>query len=321
MNKRVMVVVFIVSVFVCTYFSFNRPLLCGLGLATTPNLNSASVVLPPQESRTALPEAPRGMSTVPSVREFLTRDGRVNLESLRASGYVGPLDLKGVGVRIERRSGELVARPSRVTGGSESPDDVYWSEGFRRMGMNEDVYALAVYDNKLIAGGWFTAAGGVGANHIAAWDGSGWSPLGSGTNSAVGALTVYDGKLIAGGYFDTAGAVAAKCVAAWDGSVWSALGSGVNNGVGALMVYDGKLIAGGYFDTAGAVAAKCVAAWNGSVWSALGSGMNCYVYALAVYDGKLIAGGCFDAAGAVAARCIAAWDGLVWSPLGSGTNS
>jgi len=60
-----------------------------------------------------------------------------------------------------------------------------------------EVYALTVYDNKLIAGGIFTTAGGVGAVNIAAWDGSTWSPLGSGMNSPVYALAVYDNKLIA----------------------------------------------------------------------------------------------------------------------------
>ena len=43
-----------------------------------------------------------------------------------------------------------------------------------------DVYALVVYDNKLIAGGLFTTAGGVSANYIASWDGSSWDSLGSG---------------------------------------------------------------------------------------------------------------------------------------------
>ena len=113
------------------------------------------------------------------------------------------------------------------------------------------VTALTVYDSKLIAGGCFTTAGGVTADYIAAWDGSSWSALGSGTGSPGLALTVYDGKLIAGGDFKTAGGVAAIDIAAWDGSSWSALGSGVNELVFALTVYDGKLIAGGPFTTAG----------------------------------------------------------------------
>ena len=81
--------------------------------------------------------------------------------------------------------------------------------------MNNDVYALTVYDNKLIAGGVFWTAGGVAAKYIAAWDGSSWLPLGSGMNNTVSALTVYDNKLIAGGYFTTAGGKVSAYVARW----------------------------------------------------------------------------------------------------------
>jgi hypothetical protein len=35
--------------------------------------------------------------------------------------------------------------------------------------MDAVVYALTVYDNKLISGGNFTTAGGLNVNHIAAW--------------------------------------------------------------------------------------------------------------------------------------------------------
>ena len=37
-----------------------------------------------------------------------------------------------------------------------------------------------MYGNLLIAGGDFTSAGGAPAVHIAAWDGAGWSALGTG---------------------------------------------------------------------------------------------------------------------------------------------
>ena len=67
------------------------------------------------------------------------------------------------------------------------------------------VVALAVYGNKLIAGGGFTTAGGVSAHGIASWNGYSWSALGLGMNGSVYALAVYDNKLIAGGYFTTAG--------------------------------------------------------------------------------------------------------------------
>jgi len=150
---------------------------------------------------------------------------------MRASGYQGALDLEGYDVRVDRRSGEPVVRPSGVRGAQEDPDDAYWSEGFDVPGLPWSVMALTVLDNKLIAGGGFDAAGDVMANHVAAWDGSSWSRLGSGIDDIVRALTVYDSKLIAGGWFTTAGGVEVNYIAAWDGSTWSALGSGMDDGV------------------------------------------------------------------------------------------
>ncbi|HEY5914810.1 MAG TPA: hypothetical protein VJA21_29825, partial [Verrucomicrobiae bacterium] len=67
------------------------------------------------------------------------------------------------------------------------------------------VYALAVSGPDLYAGGWFTEAGGRAANYIAKWNGSAWSPLGSGMDNRVNALAVLGPELYAGGDFTAAG--------------------------------------------------------------------------------------------------------------------
>jgi hypothetical protein len=75
------------------------------------------------------------------------------------------------------------------------------------------VYGLAVSGSTLYAGGSFTTAGGNSANNIAQWDGSSWSPLGSGISGAggdldgpyVNALLVSGSTLYVGGDFTTAG--------------------------------------------------------------------------------------------------------------------
>jgi hypothetical protein len=70
------------------------------------------------------------------------------------------------------------------------------------------VYALAVSGSDLYAGGYFTTAGGGAANYIAKWNGSTWSPLGSGLGGiypVVNALAVSGSDLYAGGHFTTAG--------------------------------------------------------------------------------------------------------------------
>jgi hypothetical protein len=75
------------------------------------------------------------------------------------------------------------------------------------------VYALEVSGGTLYAGGSFTNAGGTAANYIAQWNGSNWSPLGSGMNGGVSALAVSGGTLYAGGNFTTAGTNASGYVA------------------------------------------------------------------------------------------------------------
>jgi hypothetical protein len=180
----------------------------------------------------------------------------------------------------------------------------------------------------LYAGGSFTTAGGVAANHIAKWNGSTWSALGSGLDGRVAELAVSGTDLYAGGEFTSAGGSAANCIAKWDGSAWSALGSGMSGalyltGVYALAVSGTNLYAGGNFTTAGGVAAKYIAKWDGSAWSALGSGLagqewQAGVYALAVSGTDLYAGGVFTSAGGTAANYIAKWNGSAWSRLGSG---
>jgi hypothetical protein len=181
------------------------------------------------------------------------------------------------------------------------------------MGVSDTwVSALTVYNGELIAGGVFTAAGGVDASKIARWNGSIWQPLGSGmlgggSYAGVYALTVYNGELIAGGYFKEAGGVDVNSIAAWNGNSWQALGGGINRYVHGLTAYSGELIAGGSYVEAGGVSAKSIARWDGSSWKAMGSGMNPIVKALTVYNGELIAGGSFTSAGGRSSYYWARW--------------
>jgi len=177
------------------------------------------------------------------------------------------------------------------------------------------VHALTIYDGMLIAGGYFTDAGGVSANYIAAWDGNTWTSIGSGMDYLIYDVYTYDDKLIAGGMFSTAGGINVNNIAAWDGFSWSALGSGIEGegmaeSVDILKEYDGVLIVGGYFSTAGGASANHIAAWDGSSWSALGSGLGgtyAYVQSLNVFDNEVIVGGGFTRAGDKVAAYLAQW--------------
>jgi hypothetical protein len=200
------------------------------------------------------------------------------------------------------------------------------------------VAALAVFDDgggpALYAGGQFSTAGGAPANHVARWDGSSWSALGSGTDDIVFALCVFDdgdgAALYAAGSFSTAGGVPASRIARWDGSAWSAVGTGMEGfWVGALTVFDDgsgpALVAAGSFDHAGGVPARSLAAWDGAGWAEVGGGLLGGPEVLAVFDDgsgpALYVGGAFTEVGdfpSVPAHCIARWDGSTWSALGSG---
>jgi hypothetical protein len=96
-------------------------------------------------------------------------------------------------------------------------------DGLPIQGISGVIFAVTVFNDQLIVGGYFDVAGGAIAQNAAAWNGTSWLPLGSGVNGDVEALTIYGGQLIAGGNF---------------------------TGVYALTVYDGDLIAGGEFETA-----------------------------------------------------------------------
>jgi hypothetical protein len=206
---------------------------------------------------------------------------------------------------------------------------------------NDFVDAFTVFDDgsgpALYAAGLFTVAGGVGANNIAKWDGSMWSPLGSGlTGSGSGfhyvtALTVWDDgtgsgpALYAAGLFTTAGGNSALNIAKWNGSSWSSLGGGISDGVVyALAAFDdgtgagSALYVGGSFSIAGAASVKGIARWDGASWSALSGGgvdgvVDPVVIALAVHDDgsgtgpALWLGGSFLRAGGIAANNISEW--------------
>ena len=79
--------------------------------------------------------------------------------------------------------------------------------------------ALTNYDTKLIVVGDFDSAGTFPAIGIASWDGSSWSPLGSGIGLGVDryaqALIEYENSLIVGGSFDTAGGKPCANLARW----------------------------------------------------------------------------------------------------------
>ncbi len=243
-------------------------------------------------------------------------------------------------LRVTDASGkELIARievasPTRLAVVVDDADAAYpvridptfsdadWTSLGKVPGADGVVNVIAVdAGGTVYVGGDFNVMVDVVANHIAKWDGTTWSALGSGMNRSVFALAVSGTDLYVGGNFTTAGGTAANRIAKWNGSAWSALGAGMNGPVNALAVSGTNVYVGGTFTMADGSAANRIAKWNGSAWSALGTGLDNYVNALAVSGTNLYAGGLFTTAGGNAANYIAKWNGSAWATLGTGLDN
>jgi hypothetical protein len=187
----------------------------------------------------------------------------------------------------------------------------------------------------LYVGGAFTAAGGVaGADHIAAWDGTSWSALGtSAFTGDVNAIESVGGRVFAGGTFQNAGGDAnADFLAVWDGSKWSSFcnanGPAFGGNVTSLQIIGSTLYVGGeYQNGAGIAAADYILACDlntGAVSSPIASdGQGGAIYALTADSrGILYAAGPFINEGGVAdADHVAAYDGSAWHALGTGASA
>ena len=220
-------------------------------------------------------------------------------------------------------------RPANAAGAG----DTRWQAGFDLPnGTDGNVNAVARVGNDVYIGGSFTVAGTGAANHVARWNGTAWSSLGTGaangTNEAVRALAVAaNGLVYAGGTFDQAGGVPAGHVAQWNGAAWASLGTGTGVAPGTASFVlalaaapNGDVYVGGSFALAGGVAANNVAKWNGTAWASLGTGaangVDKDVDALAVApNGDVYAGGTFSQIGGIAANGLAKWNGTAWGFL------
>ncbi len=142
-------------------------------------------------------------------------------------------------------------------------------------GVNESVRVLYVNpnDGNLYLGGEFQELidGDVGTQDfnmsgIAMYDGSNWTPLGTGLNEYCRAIHEYNGDIVAGGYFTSAGGVPANKIAKFNGTNWSAMGLGfdavgIDEYVKASTVWNGIFFAGGAYTQAEGNPMNYIAQW------------------------------------------------------------
>jgi len=182
-------------------------------------------------------------------------------------------------------------------------------------------YVLSIVSDgdELYAGGFFTTAGGVTADCIAKWDGSGWSPVGSGLSEAgmhafsyhINSLVFYNSALYVGGDFDSIGGARARGIARRYKSVWGTAVPGIFHGqVDAMTVFRNELYITGGFDSLDGFFAGGIAKWNGAYWSPVGSdGKSRGGNAMLAYNDELYVGG---------PRGVMKWDGTTWTDMSAG---
>jgi hypothetical protein len=162
------------------------------------------------------------------------------------------------------------------------------------------LYALAVTsDGTLYTAGRFITINGVAATNIARWDGSGWSPLGTGIDGDVLTLAIgSDGAVYAGGRFGVAGGVPVQNVARWDGAAWSPLGNGLPGFIYVETLSPGP--DGGLYATSRTNQVGRLDRWDGTSWSQLGGPFDGIARPLAFGSGgRIFVGGGFTTAGGV----------------------
>lgn len=194
------------------------------------------------------------------------------------------------------------------------------------------------YKLGLYIGGFFTknAALTTTFNHVAVWDGSTLSSLGTGLgnagdtmSNAVYALTLFQGDLYAGGNFDQSLNNIARwnpATHSWEGLMpnGSNMNAGLNGAVNALVSMNNKLYVGGAFTSdMNNLSLNYIAAWNGTSWQSLTqnghAGLNQEVNALLTNTNDLYVGGEFTATAnnALSLGHIAKWNTLnsTWEAL------
>jgi Secretion system C-terminal sorting domain len=177
-------------------------------------------------------------------------------------------------------------------------------------GVNDNIYDLIKFDNKLYAGGR------IGVKY---WDGATWTGLPNPFGIAYPlTLAVYNDTLYVGGDFPWSGSI--SHVYKYNGTSWVQVGGDFDEAFWSstkrLLTFNGQLISGGHYTSINGNTIYNISSWNGNTWNALGNGLNGGVWNLAEHNGQLLASGDFTASGTnTTVYRIAKWDGLNWSPI------
>jgi hypothetical protein len=190
------------------------------------------------------------------------------------------------------------------------------------------IYGVAELNGKLYIGGTWVKVGAATSFCVAQFDGTTWSPMGSGSNHNVLCVTAHNNAVYYGGLFwNMSGVPGTGCIARWNpaagggAGAWESVAGGVGGGVHAIVPYGNDLIVGGDFTSAGGVPANDIARWEAATntWHTLGAGFNGSVKGIAVYNGQIYAGGKWNtASGSTPLRGVGRWNAATesWEQAG-----
>ncbi|MCF8276161.1 MAG: T9SS type A sorting domain-containing protein [Flavobacteriales bacterium] len=222
---------------------------------------------------------------------------------------------------ITKFNGNLIA--------AGSCDIQYWNGSAWSLlggGSNSAVLGMGIFEDDLIAVGWFDTIGSVAASRVARWDGQQWSAIDT-TKwgvSATACAIEYQGDLYIGGNMHNT-ELDIDRIARWDGSQWHKVGNGIRGGIASVNcfeIYQGYLFVGGRFFAGNGNPGPNIARWNGQEWLDVGGGiyepggLGCDVRDMVVFEGELYAVGTCQQAGGVDALYVAKWDGEEWCGFG-----
>lgn len=171
-------------------------------------------------------------------------------------------------------------------------------------GLNSIVSTVVEFEGDLIAGGYFSNAGGdPAADRVARWNGTTWSAMGTLPGIQVEDLRVLDGQLHA---VCNSSGNSSSTVHRWNGTAWEQIGNAISNAfLLAVMEFQDTLYIGGAYQNAdGDATADNIAMYNGTTWQAA----------------RLHAGGSFTKSGATLVSRLGVFESGAWAQAGTGLN-
>lgn len=222
-------------------------------------------------------------------------------------------------------------------------DGTSWSPLMQIPTFPEQVYAAAIYNNKLVLGGSFTGITGLTLSKLVTFDGMNWATLIGYFNinssiygsSNIWTLLVDGGNLyVAGNFFGTnftlttPNSSAGHCLV-WNGSTWSSRPMNLSDpsSIRKLIKYQNTIYAFGYIDryftnpfggssavtVCGGVITGPPSGWTH--WNCLGGGPPITARAGIDFNGKIYAGGSTNGNDYSSGNTrLWVWNGSTWTP-------